>query len=54
VLSNKKKLLKSQVWWYVFVSPAVRRLRQEGDEFKASLSYVVRPCLEEGGGGGKD
>jgi hypothetical protein len=27
------------------VIPALRRLRQESREFKASLAYVVRLCL---------
>jgi hypothetical protein len=26
-------------------SPALRRLMQENLEFKASLSYIARPCL---------
>jgi hypothetical protein len=29
------------------LSPAFGRLRQEGGEFEASLSYVVRPCLKK-------
>jgi hypothetical protein len=27
--------------------PALRRLRQEYHKFKASLSYIARPCLKK-------
>jgi hypothetical protein len=33
------------------IIPALRRLRQEDQEFKASLQYIARPVSEEGGGG---
>jgi hypothetical protein len=33
--------------WSTPVIPALGRLRQEGHEFKASLDYLVRPCLKQ-------
>jgi hypothetical protein len=30
------------VWWCTSASPAFGRLRQENDEFKASLGYIAR------------
>jgi hypothetical protein len=30
------------VWWQTPVNPALRRLREEGREFEASLGYIVR------------
>jgi hypothetical protein len=29
--------------WYIHIIPALRRLRQEGHEFKTSLGYTARP-----------
>jgi hypothetical protein len=40
------------VWWCTLVIPALRKLRQEKEEFKDSLStimslgYTARPCLK--------
>lgn len=28
--------------------PALQELRQEGHKFKASLGYLIRPCLQKG------
>jgi hypothetical protein len=32
--------------WFKPVIPALRRVRQEDCEFKASLVYIVSPCLK--------
>jgi hypothetical protein len=34
------------VWCFSPAIPALRRLRQEDHEFKASLDYTERPCLK--------
>lgn len=34
-----------RVWWYTTTIPELRRLKEESDKFKASLSYLERPCL---------
>lgn len=36
----------SQAWYCMSVIPEVR-LRQEDGEFRANLSYIVRPCLRK-------
>jgi hypothetical protein len=35
----------SLTWWHMPAILALSRLRQENYEFKASLSYIARPCL---------
>jgi hypothetical protein len=35
----------SQAWWCILIIPALRRLRQEDLEFKASQGYIVRKLL---------
>jgi hypothetical protein len=37
VLFLKRKVLTSQIWWYMLKIPALRRLRQEDQEFKTNL-----------------
>jgi hypothetical protein len=39
--------MKSGEWCCSSVIPTIGRLGQEGCEFKASLSYVARPCLKQ-------
>jgi len=37
---------KGQEWWHRPVILALRKLRQEDHKFKASLSFIARPCLK--------
>jgi hypothetical protein len=43
---DQKTLIISQVWLYTFAIPALWRAGQEYRKFKASLSFIVRPCGE--------
>jgi hypothetical protein len=36
---NKINVL-SQVWWYMPIIPALRRIRQENLKFEVSLGYI--------------
>jgi hypothetical protein len=38
--------MAGHLWWHRLVHPALRRLKEEDCEFQASLSYIVRLCLE--------
>jgi hypothetical protein len=40
-----RKVVKIQAWWCTSGIPELRKLRQEDQEFKASLDYTARPCL---------
>jgi hypothetical protein len=40
---------KAQKWWCTPVNHSTRRVRQENCEFKAGLSYIVRPYPKEKG-----
>jgi hypothetical protein len=33
-------------WWHMTIISALRRVRQEDREFKASLGYTVRLCFK--------
>jgi hypothetical protein len=35
------------VWWYMPIIPLLGRLVEKDHNFKGSLSYLVRPCLEK-------
>jgi hypothetical protein len=44
------EILKDEViWgqWYISIIPALRKLRQEDDEFEGSLGYIVRSCQKK-------
>jgi hypothetical protein len=34
------------MWWSIPAIPELRRLRQEDQEFKVSLTYIARPYLK--------
>jgi hypothetical protein len=40
-----KEICVSWVWWCVSIIPALRRLRQEDQEFQGSLGYIARDHL---------
>ena len=45
--------LKSLVLWHTPVIPALQKVRQEDQEWKTNLTYIVRHCqnkTEEGAG----
>jgi hypothetical protein len=37
---------KGQVLWYMPIIPTLGSLRQENQEYEASLGYIVRLCLK--------
>jgi hypothetical protein len=43
---NQKRNVRV-VWWHTPIIPALGRLRQEDQGFKASLNYTARSCFEE-------
>ena len=41
-------MIKSVWEWHTLITPGFGRLRQEDyDDFKASLGYLVKPCLKQ-------
>ena len=37
--------MKSQVWWYTSVMPALGKLRLKDNEFEENMGYTAVPCL---------
>lgn len=44
-----EKQIKCWVWWHILVILALQRLRQEDEELKVSLDYIIKPCLKKNG-----
>jgi hypothetical protein len=40
-----KKLINCWAWWFMPVSPALKKLRQEDQEFKVRLGYKLSAYL---------
>jgi hypothetical protein len=36
-----------QVWWYISLISALKRLRQKDGEFEDNLGNIGRPCLKK-------
>jgi hypothetical protein len=34
-------------WWHMLAIPVFGRLRQDDQEFQASLGYLIRTCLKK-------
>jgi mannose/fructose/N-acetylgalactosamine-specific phosphotransferase system component IID len=51
VYKKKKKsrnsFRNSRVLWCISIIPALRRLRKEDHESKASVGHISRPCLKK-------
>jgi hypothetical protein len=41
-----ERITQSQAQWLTPEIPALRKLRKEGHKVKASLGYILRPCLK--------
>jgi hypothetical protein len=47
ILVLKNYIIKSQLWWYTPVIPALRKLRKEILKCKFSLGYITESCLKK-------
>ena len=45
VVVGKNSAADQQMWWLGSVIPALRKPRQEDEEFESSLDCLARPCL---------
>jgi hypothetical protein len=45
-LNAVKMPILSQVWWYILVITALRRLKQKDWEMDASMGYRSRHCVK--------
>jgi hypothetical protein len=46
-LRRSRSGFRSWAWWCIPVIPALKRWKQKDQEFKASMSYMARPCLKK-------
>lgn len=46
ILNNKAPPQQTVMWTCMSTTSAFRSLKQEGQEFKAGLGYMLRPCLK--------
>ena len=42
-----KKSPASWTWWYMTITPALGKLKQEDMKFEVSMRYIVRLCLKK-------
>lgn len=41
-----KKCSASWTWWYMTITPALEKLKQEFMKFEVGMRYIVRLCLQ--------